>query len=311
MKEKQAADIVDGFILVFKVKDDQIKKVVEENVDLRKTIGVLEEQLAEQDVHNLTQAFRTVDDGCTDRGDGKAVGIKDRTTLDIVGLYGNNRSTKADNCGGSNDMTGGVLVEISQNDSDVVEVGRCMPVGQRVECVQKSFVRNLKCKVRKELRLPKFEYYGVGNLRMGCNVVGDNKVVDVVRSGMGRGRAERVIDVDAFAVRSREWSGFALNNQLGVWKMMTEMEKEKIRDAYNKDEDRPVIWASSGHDMCVYFADIKSLVQPSSLYGNITNWFTILKDTILEIQRAAVAGLGDDDAMQIAETGVEAIIDCP
>ncbi|GMP49086.1 hypothetical protein CsSME_00016191 [Camellia sinensis var. sinensis] len=54
MKEKQTVDTVGGFTCMFKVKDDKFRKMVEENLKLRKTIGRLEDQLAEQAVHNVT-----------------------------------------------------------------------------------------------------------------------------------------------------------------------------------------------------------------------------------------------------------------
>ncbi|GMP49613.1 hypothetical protein CsSME_00016545 [Camellia sinensis var. sinensis] len=57
MKEKQVVDIVGGFTCMFKVKDDEFRKMVEENSELQKTIGRLEDQSAKQAVHNVTQAF--------------------------------------------------------------------------------------------------------------------------------------------------------------------------------------------------------------------------------------------------------------
>ncbi|KAI8020250.1 Protein IMPAIRED IN BABA-INDUCED STERILITY 1 [Camellia lanceoleosa] len=342
MKEKQAVDIVGGFTLVFKVKEDEIKKVVEENVELRKTIGVLEEQLAKQDVHNVTQAFHKVANGDIDTGEGNDVGRKEGVTLDSVGQRGNNVLKKGDNCGVVDEMTSGVEVEVSGNGSDVVEVARCVTRRQPMEGVESSFVRNLKGKVSKELLKPDFEYGGVGKMMVGCGKVVDSKVVDVLRTGVRSGNAGWSIDVDACAVRSREWSGFDLNNHLGVWKLMTAVEKGKIRNAYDKDGDRAVMWASSGHDVCVYFADIKSLLRPSSLRGNVIDAYVVLlmeeqnrlavgvefsdksyvfssiclgivlqRDTILEIQRGAIGGLGDDDATQFGGIGVEAITDCP
>ncbi|KAF5931899.1 hypothetical protein HYC85_028070 [Camellia sinensis] len=69
----------------------------------------------------------------------------------------------------------------------------------------------------------------------------DSKVVDVLRTSVRSGNAGRSIDVDACAVRSKEWSGFDLNNRLGMWKLMTSVKKKKIRNAYDKDGDRYVM----------------------------------------------------------------------
>ncbi|KAI8006346.1 hypothetical protein LOK49_LG07G02338 [Camellia lanceoleosa] len=348
MKEKQAVDIVGGFTLVFKVKKDQMKKVVEENVELRRTIGVLEEQLAEQDVHNVTQAFRMVVDGDIDMAEGNGVGSMEGATLDSVGQRGNYLLKKSGNFWGIDEKTGGVVVKVSGHGSDVVEVAGCVRRRQPVKGVESSFVRNLKGKVRKEVMKPDFDYGGVGKIMVGCG-----KVVDAGRS----------VDVDACAVRRRVWSGFDLNNRLGVWKLMTAVEKEKIRNAYDRDGDSAVMWASSGHDVCVCFVDIKSLVRPSSVRGNVIDAYAVLlmeeqdriavgvefldksyvfssiclriwkyynsmrprvgiedkhlmeavvlRDIFIEIQWGTVGVLGDDNATQCGKLGVVSVTDCP
>ncbi|KAI8000120.1 hypothetical protein LOK49_LG09G01498 [Camellia lanceoleosa] len=322
MKEKQAVDIVGGFTLVFKAKEDEMKKVAEENVELRRKIGVLEEQLAEQDVHNVTRAFCMVVDGDTDMAEGDGVGRMERATLDSVGQRRNYLLKSSGNFGGIDEKIGGVVVEVIGHGSDVVEVAGCVRRRQPVEGVESSFVRNLKGKVRKDVMKPDFDYGGVGKMMVGCG-----KVVDAGRS----------VDVDACAVRSRVWSGFDLNNRLGVWKLMTAVEKEKIRNAYDRDGDSAVMWASSGHGVCVCFVDIKSLVQPSSVRGNVIDAYAVLlmeeqdriavgvefpdksyvfssiclRDTVIEIQRGTVGVLGDDDATQCGELGVVSVTDCP
>ncbi|GMP69868.1 hypothetical protein CsSME_00028960 [Camellia sinensis var. sinensis] len=42
-------------------KDDEVKKLTTENDELQRAVNVLEDQLAEREVHNVTQAFRGVD----------------------------------------------------------------------------------------------------------------------------------------------------------------------------------------------------------------------------------------------------------
>ncbi|KAI8012973.1 hypothetical protein LOK49_LG05G02657 [Camellia lanceoleosa] len=55
--EMQAVNIVRGFECVMKVKDDEIRKLENENKELRQTISMLEGQLANQQVHTVTQAY--------------------------------------------------------------------------------------------------------------------------------------------------------------------------------------------------------------------------------------------------------------
>ncbi|KAI7994849.1 Endoglucanase 8 [Camellia lanceoleosa] len=257
MKEKQAVDIVDGFTLVFKVKEDEMKKVAEENVELRRTIGVLEEQLAEQDVHSVTQAYRKVVVGDTDMMEGNGVGSIERATLDSIGQWGNYVLT-----------TGGILGGIDEKTG------------------------------------------GVGKMMVGCGKVVYSKVGDVLHTSVRSGNAGRTIDVDACAMAAR--SGAERSCGLAV------------------------------NMMCVCFVDIKSLVRPSSVRGNVIDAYTVLlmeeqdrlavgvdfpdksyvfssiclgiflqRDTVIEIQRGAFGILGDDDAMQCGQLGVELVADCP
>ncbi|KAI7980430.1 hypothetical protein LOK49_Contig148G00001 [Camellia lanceoleosa] len=67
--EMQAVNIVGGFGCVVKVKDDEIRKLENENKELRQTISLLEDQLADQQVHTVTQAYRmNTPTGCGDVG---------------------------------------------------------------------------------------------------------------------------------------------------------------------------------------------------------------------------------------------------
>ena len=95
-----------------------------------------------------------------------------------------------------------------------------------------SLVRNIKGKVRKEQKLADYEYplLGVRDRRMRSksdNVGGEKNCVS----------GNAVIDVDVVEVAGKKWSGFDINNRLGVWKMMTFEEKTKIKQAYDRNDD--------------------------------------------------------------------------
>ncbi|KAI7992665.1 putative carboxylesterase 15 [Camellia lanceoleosa] len=192
--EMQAVNIVGGFGCVVKVKDDEIRKLENENKELRKTISIRCGQCSVADV-NLTD-------------------------LDV---------------------------EVFQN---------------KGEGIPNSFVRNLKNKARKELRLEDYDYQIVGEhekktVTYGCKAIGAGKTLYVP-----------IVDVDTGGVAASKWSGFDLNNRFGVWKMMTYEEKEKIMKAYERNGDRAVMWASSESGVAVYFTDVKSLVRGESICGN-------------------------------------------
>ncbi|KAI7982655.1 putative potassium transporter 12 [Camellia lanceoleosa] len=165
--ETQAVNIVGGFGCVMKVKDDEIRKIENENKELRQTISMLEDQLADHQVHTVTQAYQK-----NDFGDISAIAKK---------------------------------------------VGR--------EHAKKTLTH--KCKG--------------GELEK--STVNDT-----------------VIDVDTVGVPATKWSGFELNNQFRVWKLMTFEENEKITKAYERNGDGAVMWANVESGVSVYFTDVKSLV---------------------------------------------------
>ncbi|KAL7165480.1 hypothetical protein ACSBR2_041212 [Camellia fascicularis] len=64
----QAVHIVGGFGCVLKMKNEEVEKLKKENIELRKQIAILEDQLADHDVHDVTQAFRMAEVDCEIRG---------------------------------------------------------------------------------------------------------------------------------------------------------------------------------------------------------------------------------------------------
>ncbi|KAI8030644.1 hypothetical protein LOK49_LG01G01429, partial [Camellia lanceoleosa] len=123
------------------------------------------------------------------------------------------------------------------------------------EGVRNLIVRNIKNKVRKELRLRDYDYqvgreHGKKTMTHGC------KGGELEKGTVN----DTVVDMDTIGVPASKWSGFELNNRFGVWKLMTFEEKEKITKAYERNGDRAVTWASVESGVSVYFTDVKSLV---------------------------------------------------
>ncbi|KAI8013962.1 hypothetical protein LOK49_LG05G01526 [Camellia lanceoleosa] len=137
--------------------------------------------------------------------------------------------------------SGGIVnVDLSDMDEGVIVSGE-----------QTSFVRNIKNKVRQERKLPDFEYpilHGRNKKLVtdaGIVVRGDDCVNNA-----------RVIDVDAMVVKGSKWSGFDINNRLGVWKMMTVEEKCRIKQGYDRHGDRAVMWEDCDAGVVVDFSDV-------------------------------------------------------
>ncbi|GMP49595.1 hypothetical protein CsSME_00016529 [Camellia sinensis var. sinensis] len=220
MKEKQAVDIIGGFTCMFKVKDDKFRKMVEENSELRKTIGRLEDQLAEQAVHNVTQAFRGMGVGCDDGI--CCVGMKTadvHTSFGAAGVHGVGAIAQD---GGyvwiSNQylpsVLGGVTGTTSTQLPEVAVVGPSMQSSDRIECGQSTLVRNIKSMVRGGHRMSDFAYLASWKVSPKVTIADDSNVVEVTRFKFVCGAEKNVIDVDAVTKSGRQWSGFDINDHL-------------------------------------------------------------------------------------------------
>ncbi|KAI8011412.1 hypothetical protein LOK49_LG06G00071 [Camellia lanceoleosa] len=244
--EAQAVNIAGGFECVLGIKNDEVDKLKKENIELRRSVLVLEDQLADRDVHVVTQAFRDMEvrrDGVGGsdarvRVGGKVVYNVSPVRAGIGGAYMCNDTvgpnagsvvvdSDGEQCGGT---AGGIVnVDLSDVDGGVVVSGG-----------QTSFVRNIKNKVR-------------------CVVVRNNDCV----------KNDNVIDVDAVVLKGSKWSGFDINNRLGVWKMMTVEEKCRIKQGYDRRGDQAVMWEDGEAGVVVDFSDVKNLIRQSSLCGNV------------------------------------------
>ncbi|KAI8013869.1 hypothetical protein LOK49_LG05G02367 [Camellia lanceoleosa] len=268
--EAQAVNIVGGFECVLGIKNDEVDKLKKENIELQRSVLVLENQLADRDVHVVTQAFRDVEvrrDGVGGSDAGVRVGGKVVCNVSpigasIGGVYMCNNTVEpnagsvvvdsdGEQCGGT--LGGIVNVDLSDLDGGVVVSGG-----------QISFVRNIKNKVRQERKLLDFKYpilHGRNKKPVTdrCIVVRNNDCV----------KNDNVIDVDAVVVKGSKWSGFDINNRLGVWKMMTVEEKCRIKQGYDRHGDRAVMWDDGEASVVVDFSDVKNLIRQSSLCGNV------------------------------------------
>ncbi|XP_028058207.1 uncharacterized protein LOC114262064 [Camellia sinensis] len=239
--EAQAVNIVGGFECVLGIKNEEVDKLKKENIELRRSVLVLEDQLADRDVHVVTQAFNDVEvwgDGVG--GSVARVRVGGQVVYDVspirAGMGGANMCSEAvgpnvgcvvvdsdgEQCG--RNVDGIVNVDLSDADRGVIVSGG-----------QTFFVRNIKKKVRQERKLPDFEY-PILHGRSKKSVADSYRVVrddDCVKS-------DGVVDVDAVVVKGNKWSEFDKNNRLGVWKMMTVEEKCRIKQGYDRHGDRYV-----------------------------------------------------------------------
>ncbi|KAI7996973.1 hypothetical protein LOK49_LG10G02505 [Camellia lanceoleosa] len=275
--EVQAVNIVGGFECVLGIKNDEVDRLKKENMELRRSLSVLEDQLADRDVHVVTQAFREVEvrrDECGGSDDGVKIGgdIVCNVSPIRTGMVG------ADVC--NEGVGSGKGFGVSDSDGEqrglaaggIFNVDLCdMDDGLAVSVGQTSFVRNIKNKVRQGKKLPDFEYPML-NGRSKKSDAG----ADVVIRSADFGSSGVIVDVDTVVVKGSKWSGFDINNRLGVWKMMTMEEKCKIKQEYDRHGDRAVIWEDSVAGVVVDFTDVKNLIRQSSLCGNVIDGYVEL-----------------------------------
>ncbi|GMP48230.1 hypothetical protein CsSME_00015653 [Camellia sinensis var. sinensis] len=279
--EMQSVNLVGGFESIFKVKDEECKKLIAENAELRRSLAALEEQVAEQAVHSVTQHFTSVNvtdpnvDGYVVRN-GVGVGnVQDHCTTVEGGIMVDASPVAYVPIVDNNEMHDPILAD----DSDVVVVSPLLTEGGNAVGGMNSFVRNIKCKVRKNLKLSGFEYPELRRKgRVMNNEVNVSKTgvvgcsVDVVKS-------QSVIDVDGVGDGKKIFTSFGITNRNTVWKMMTETEKDVISNAYDRYGDRVVMWVGRIDGNAVYFSDVRSLVRQLGVRGNVIDAFAeVLSD---------------------------------
>ncbi|GMP61139.1 hypothetical protein CsSME_00023724 [Camellia sinensis var. sinensis] len=241
--EQQASTLFVGFNDCLKLKEGEIAQLANVISDLKKKISRLEVQI-EAKV------------GCTVRGsphadvrgdDSDSFAFADEknkekvihdVTQNAVGQFSFGSEAM-----GVVDVVGGANVVAKKCANGDVDVPDLQPVGGlsdevRIETsLQNSFVRNIKGKMRREKKLPEFEYRMLrGRLRKvdsndGQRVVGDDAPnCDIML-------CDDVVNVDGIGKHEKKRSGFGLNNHLSVWKLVNETVKCKLSNAYNRDGD--------------------------------------------------------------------------
>ncbi|KAI7994766.1 hypothetical protein LOK49_LG11G00750 [Camellia lanceoleosa] len=215
--ELQTVNIVAGFECVMKVKDKEIRKLQNKNKEMRQTISMLEDQLADHQVHNVTQAFRKVDVTVVGASRcGVPSGIDVAIVYDVTPIRGVANTCRSvayvdvHTVFDSSPVLVRSVGDVSLSDHKVqvlpyVEDDRHGMVGKN------SFVRKIKTKVRKELRLKDYEY-PLGWERGKRTVRHTEEGLEVDKCNVNYS----VIDVDTLGVPSRKWSGLELNNQFRV-----------------------------------------------------------------------------------------------
>ncbi|KAI7981324.1 hypothetical protein LOK49_Contig50G00001 [Camellia lanceoleosa] len=150
--ELQAVNIGRGFKSVLQMKNEELDKLKNKNMELQKKVTVLEDQLAERDVHDVTQAFQVVEvgrnsEGVSEEGFGRgSVVICDVSPLRVVGQRGD----KVD--AASVDDVQEFIPKMVDGESDVkisyhaIDVVANVVEGVEAVGMQNSFVRNIKNK---------------------------------------------------------------------------------------------------------------------------------------------------------------------
>ncbi|GMP51269.1 hypothetical protein CsSME_00017560 [Camellia sinensis var. sinensis] len=252
------------------MKDDELSKLKNENEELRKRVLVLEDQLEDRDVHVVTQRFREGVDigssGGVNVGNDGCDGVMfcDVSPLRMLPQHG--RSGHEGVVDSMAECRPGMLHGHYGSSSSATEVEG---LTSDVECVVglgyvNSYVRKIKNKVRRKRKMPEFDYPLLGGRTK--KIVGNNC------DGVDESKCDvhnAIIDVDTVVLLEKKWSGFDLNNRLGVWKMVTMDKKARITKAYERHGDGAVMWEDNMNGVVVYFSDVKNLIRQSCMRGNL------------------------------------------
>lgn len=234
--EQQVVHIVDGFNLVVKMKDDEISRMDCENVELRKAISALEDQLVNREVHVVTQTFQCMNEegalwvGRAGGHDDHNVQEDSQSDAYLTNVGGH--------VGGTPKMQDIVLGSIILDHAELQLVGTNNSKGVREASQQNSLVRNIKNKVRREQKLSEFEYATMRKVVTSLSDRQNDKPADDIGCSIKRVVNDDIIDVDATVPFGKKQSGFDINRWVGVWKMMTVHKKEKISNVYTQHNDK-------------------------------------------------------------------------
>jgi len=106
-----------------------------------------------------------------------------------------------------------------------------------ITMLQNTLVRNIKNKNRKEHKLPEYEYPLVLER---LKKPSDGGLVDVGECADKHIMHDDIIEVDDLTEPDRTFSRFDLTNYLPIWKLLSTQEKDKLKETYEKGEDRYV-----------------------------------------------------------------------
>ncbi|KAI7998246.1 hypothetical protein LOK49_LG10G00838 [Camellia lanceoleosa] len=275
--EQQASNMFVGFNSCLKVKDDEIARMAGVISDLRSTITGLEDKLAFSDANPTGEGARRRDteddtDSFAFVDEKKAEELIHDVTQTAVGRDSVGTGSGMDIALASEKVLHAeMFAPDGGNQKDLKMVrGKAgeVPVGS---ALQNSFVKKIKEKVRRERKLPEFEYPMLrGRLR---RVDGSEGQRAVSEGGINFNidLCEEVEVVNKVDEHDKKRSGYGLNNRFAVWKLVKDDVKRKISTAYERDGDDAVIWTGGKKDVFVYFSDIKNLVRHSVTRGNVVD----------------------------------------
>ncbi|KAI7997069.1 Receptor-like protein 6 [Camellia lanceoleosa] len=223
--EQQASNLFVGFNDCLKVKEDEIARLTNVVNDLRKTITGLEVQIG-------------ANVGCTTAGSPHAnAGGNDSDSFAFVDEKNAEEVI--------HDVTQNAVGKLSGSSeanraADVVRVGHVVG-GLQDEVLlgsslQNSFVWNIKGKIRRERKLPEYEY------------------------PMLRGQLRKVGTHDRQCVAG---------DVGGNYEIMLCDEVIRIDGIGEQEKKRAVVWTGRNGDIFVYFSDIKNIVRQSVIRGNV------------------------------------------
>ncbi|KAI8012419.1 hypothetical protein LOK49_LG06G03522 [Camellia lanceoleosa] len=204
--EVQTLHLVGGFGSLMEAKDAEVKKLSNENAELRRAMNVLEDQLAEREVHNVTQAFRNVD--VNPEGVNATPG---RVVADVTGTSGGVFTVTGDGNPvwdvtpvreqtiSVSEMQRGIMAG-----TEVVVISPTMAEGGRFNVGRSSIMWDVKLKERKGLTLTGFDCVGVSGQKRKSTMEPLRSFMSTEVINPRSACRAHVIDVDEIDIRTEE-----------------------------------------------------------------------------------------------------------
>ncbi|GMQ09172.1 hypothetical protein CsSME_00052646 [Camellia sinensis var. sinensis] len=163
------------------------------------------------------------------------------------------------------DVVHAVTQQINQ---ETLDVELKQNLKKKTQKTPTSFVKRIKIKKRKELKLPDFEYqdkkcdkqkrklenFEQNDIEKQCEIV----------DPAFEGYLHKLRDF-----KRPKHNKLRLSNKYEVWKIISEQDKQKIRNMHKNGGYGLTVWRGTTNETYVFYDDLESIIQDKSITNNV------------------------------------------